>query len=522
MTQELFRRSATELSDLLARGEVSSVEVTRSHLDRIAAVDGRVRAFADVFRDRALSEAAERDAERRRGDVRGPLHGLPMSFKECFELGGLPTTLGLRKRMDRRAPRDAALVRVAKEAGAVLLGRSNLPQTMISMECRNPIFGETNNPWRLSHAPGGSSGGEAAALAAGLSPLGIGSDIGGSIRIPAHCCGIVGFKPTLDRWTNLGLVGVLPGQEAARSQAGPLARTVGDLWLLLRALDTRRMSNLDPRVPPMAWSDPFALPLSGLRIGYYEDDGLIAASPALARAVHRAVDVLRAAGAEVVPFRPPNLAEGVFSYYSGVAADGGETFAEALRGEEADPSVATLLRLCKVPTQARPILARALALRGEKRLSRMVSSMLRRTVAEYWKLTAELRNYRQEMFEALDAARIDVLLAPPLATPALPQGHSADFTLAASYTMIYNLVQFPAGVVPVTRVRADDPERPAPKDKFDHRALEIDRQSVGLPVGVQVIARPFHDETVIAVMAAIERGVAGDQGFPRTPIEPTL
>ena len=124
------------------------------------------------------------------------------------------------------------------------------------------------------------------------------------------------------------------------------------------------------------------------------------------------------------------------------------------------------------------------------------------------------------MFEALDAAQIDAMIAPPLATPAVPQGLSADFTLAASYTMLYNLVQFPAGVVPVTRVRADDPERETPRDRFERRAVEVDREAVGLPVGVQVIARPWHDETVLAVMAAIERVVALDGDFPRTPVDP--
>src|SRR5690606_16320015 len=165
-------------------------------------------------------------------------------------------------------------------------------------------FGVTRNPWNLDRVPGGSSGGEAAAVAAGLSPLGIGTDIGGSIRIPAHFCGLFGFKPTLDRWSNRGSHSGLPGQEIVRSQIGCLARSAGDVAMLWRALDPVAQSAADPRVPPLPAADPAAVDVAGLRIGYVEGDPFLEPVPALRRAVQSARDALEKAGATLVPHRP--------------------------------------------------------------------------------------------------------------------------------------------------------------------------------------------------------------------------
>jgi fatty acid amide hydrolase len=155
--------------------------------------------------------------------------------KECFDVAGRATTLGIPAWRDRIADQDSAMVRALRHAGAIVLGRTNLSQTMLYVEARNPVFGQTANPWSLAHTPGGSSGGEGAAIAAGASPLGVGTDIGGSIRTPAHFCGVAGLKPTLDRLPMKGYRTVLAGQEAVRGMGGPLARTTADLALFFPA-----------------------------------------------------------------------------------------------------------------------------------------------------------------------------------------------------------------------------------------------------------------------------------------------
>jgi fatty acid amide hydrolase len=530
----LWQASAARLASMLACGEVSAQEVLRAHLDRIAALDGRLHAFTEVFRDQAMADASASDGRRRCNEARGPLDGVPVSVKECFDVAGQTTTLGIPAWRGHIAERNASLVTLLREAGAVLLGRTNLSQTMLFAEARNPLFGQTANPWSLGHSCGGSSGGEAAAIAAGMSPLGVGTDIGGSIRTPAHFCGICGFKATLDRLPMYGYRGVLAGQEVVRSAAGPLARRVEDLELFFRAVNLERASELDPRVPPLAWSEPAPALPGGLRVGYYIDDGLLSASPALGRAVHRAADALRARGYDLVAFEPPAVCSTIAAYLGALSADGGEHVLLALRGGEVDPALVSLRLLAFMPRRARLVAARAARTVGQKSLALMLEAMGKKTVGELWRLTERLRTYRASLLSAMDAQQIELLLCPPYATCALPHGASKGFTLGSSYSILFNAAQFPAGTVPVTRVRLDEARRPngshssgiagawssLREDSLARRAAAIDDGSAGLPVGVQMVGRPWRDHLVLSAMKAIEAEVSSDDGFPQTPVEP--
>jgi fatty acid amide hydrolase len=517
MTQ-LWQLSAVDMAARLARGEVSSRELVQAHLDRIAAVDGKVRAFTAVFHDRALADADRADDERRRGMPCGALHGLPVSIKECFDFEGQATTLGIPSWRAKVASADAVMVTLFRTLGAVILGRTNISQTMLFVESRNPLFGETANPFSLAHTPGGSSGGEAAAIAAGMSPLGIGTDIGGSVRTPCHFSGIAGLKPSLDRLPMRGYRTVLAGQEAVRGQSGPLARTTVDVTFLMRALDGKAMSALDPRVPPLAWEEPSDLDVPKLRVGVYQDDGVVSPSHAVARAVDRAGEVLRARGCQVVAFTPPRVPELVEDYLAALSADGGSTLLEAMGRGEVDAVLKPLRRVATLPSSVRRGLARAMSFAGEKRTAGMLNAMGEKSVADLWRLTDRLRAYRFRVLDAMDAAKVDVIVCPVYATAALPHGLSKNFTLASSYSMVWNAVQFPAGVVPVTRVLEHETKRRAAKDSLDKQAAKVDKASVGLPIGVQVVARPWREATVLAVMQAVEDGVRGDADFPHTPV----
>lgn len=517
---ELCSKPATELASLLARGEISSVELTRAHLERIAAVDGALRAFTEVFREGALADAERADAERRQGDERGPLHGLPMSVKECFDFEGRATTMGVQARVGHRAREDAAMVKLLRRAGAVVLGRTNVSQFLLYYESFNPIFGRTSNPHRAERGPGGSSGGEAAAIAAGLSPLGVGTDIGGSIRVPAHMCGIAGLKPTVGRWPNGGVAMPSPGQGAVPEQVGPMARTVGDLELAMRALPPEWLNETDPNVPPVLWGGSSVDRLERLRVGVFVDDGLLAPSRAVARAVERAAGVLRARGCQVVAFEPPATAEVVSALLGALSADGARALSEGAEGGELEPPLRPLRALASMPAPARALLVRGLTLAGERRTAGVVAALGEKSVSAFWALSDRLRAYQRALFGALDAANIDALLCPPFATPALGHGQSQDFLAAGGYAMLWNALRCPAGVVPVTTVRPGEAERPPGIDRIDKLAAAVDRGSEGLPVGVQVVARPWADERVVVLMRAIEEGVARDEGRPRTPVDP--
>jgi fatty acid amide hydrolase len=516
----LWQKTATSLSSLLASREASAREIVGAHLERIDAVDGRIHAFTEVLRAEALAEAEASDARRAKGEERGPLDGVPVTIKECFDVRGRATTLGLPSWRGRVADADAAMLTALREAGAVVLGRTNLSQTMLYIEARNPLFGQTANPWSLAHSPGGSSGGEGAAIAAGMSPLGVGTDIGGSIRTPAHFCGVCGLKPTLDRLPMKGYRSVLVGQETVRGMGGPMARVAADIALFFRALDPRRLAALDPRVPPAPWEDPEGVRIETLRVGYYVDDGVLPASKAIVRAVERAAEALRARGATLVPFEPPGVRTMLAIYLGALSADGGAALVAALAGGEVDPVLEPLRRIAGVPAAARRVLAMTARALGQANLALMLDAMGEKTASELWALTGRLAAYRAKLLGAMDTAGVDLLVCPPCATPAVPHLASKNFSLASSYTILFNATQLPAGVVPVTRVLDAETGRTGGTDLLARQAARVDAASVGLPVGAQVVGRAWRDHEVVAVMAAIEAEVSRDRGHPGTPVEP--
>ncbi len=517
----LHTLTATELLPMLHSGDVSAVELVRALHARADECEPRVGAFAHQLRTQVLVEAERADALRRDGEPLPPLHGLPLTIKENLDTRGLPSTLGMRARKDAMADRDAVVVQLAREAGALVLGKTNVPQTLLSpMESTNALFGTTHNPWRHGHGPGGSSGGEGAAIAAGMSVAGVGTDIGGSIRTPASFCGICGIKPTNSRWSNVGSQGVLKGQEHVRAQCGPLARSVADLTLLLRTLDTPKHAALDPLVPPLPIGDPAEVDLAGLRVGYYEDDGYFTPAASMRRGVRVAAELLEAAGCAVERFTPPSVEELVHLYFSGLTADGTATLWEALDGEGFIAPLRTLGRIARMPAQARKGLAKALGLMGEKRLEGMLLSLGEKRVKLFWTLVNRRTELRSEVLRAWDLAGIDVLLAPAYMTTAAPIGMAHDFTLGFCDLARYNILDFPAGVVPVTRVRPDETDRSTLNDRLDKRAAAIELASAGLPVGIQVVGRPWREDQVLAAMAGIEAGAKKREDFPVTPVDP--
>jgi len=495
---------AAELCALLERRELSPRELVQAHLDRIEERDGKLRAFTRVFRERALAEADR--------PQQAPFFGLLVSVKENFDIAGEATTMGVVGRQGHRAARDSAMVTLLREAGAIVLGRTNLSQLCLFAECRNPLFGQTANPWSLAHTPGGSSGGEGAAIAAGMSPLGVGTDIGGSIRVPAHFCGIAGFKPTLDRLPMRGIAAGITGQEAVRAMCGPLARSARDLVFFMRSIDPRRASQLDGRAPPLAFVEE---QLGKPRVAVLIDDGVLTPSPAVQRAVRRAAEALQKRGCETVSWQPPRAREAIFLQLAAMSADGGAGLRRELRGQPVDPVLLSLMRIARLPSLVRRGLAGALR---EELPARTLRALGRKPVEELWRLTAEIRAWRFEVLASMDEAGVDLIVAPPFATPALPHFGARNAVLAASPSMLWNIAQLPAGVVPVTRVRADEARRDHPRGILGRLAARIDAQSAGLPVGVQIVGRPWADARVLAAMVAVEDEVRGDSDFPRTPV----
>ncbi len=518
---ELYRCTAVQLAQLLTRRETSSVEIVQALHHRADEVEPFIHAYAHQFREQALEEARRADEARGKGEAQGSLHGLPLTIKENIDTAGVPTTLGLRGWAHRVPERDAVVVQVARASGAIVLGKTNVPQTLLcTTETTNPLYGTTHNPWKLGYGPGGSSGGEAAAIAAGESCFGIGTDLGGSIRIPASFCGVCGLKPTGHRWSNVGSQGVMAGQELVVAQTGPMARTTKDVALLFRGLDVARQAREDPRVPPLVQQNLLRTDVSGLRIGIYDDDGFLTPAAACRRAVQEAGRALEEQGAEVVAFVPQDVEDVLTVYLRGLSSDGTERLQRALDREPLIAPLRTLGHMARLPTRIRNTLAAALRLKGDARTALLLDALGEKRVHEYWQLASRRVELRVRELERWNRLCIDALLTPAYATNAPPFGAAYDFTLGFNNLARYNLLDFPAGVVPVTRVEEHELRREPGASRVDRRAAQIQRAGLGLPIGVQIVGRPWQEDRVLAVMEAVERGVRGAPMFPATPVSP--
>src|SRR3989454_93701 len=303
---DIIYASATTLARAIRAKEISSAEVVHAYLQRIEAVNPQLNAVVQLRAEAAQAEAHAADAALARGQIMGPLHGVPMTIKDSLDTAGVITTGGTTGRSTYVPTQDATVVARLPAAGAILLGKTNTPELTLAGETDNLLYGRTNNPYDVSRTPGGSSGGAGAILAAGGSVLDIGSDTGGSIRLPAHFCGIAGIKPTSGRVPRTGhIVPFGMGAVDALTQLGPLARYIADLSLILpiiAGIDWR-----DPAIVPMPLGDPKAISIQGLRVAMHTDNGIMAPTPETAAAVRAAAVALAEAGARGEEDRPAML-----------------------------------------------------------------------------------------------------------------------------------------------------------------------------------------------------------------------
>jgi amidase len=436
---------------------MSSAEVVRACLDRIAAVDPRLNAVVQIVGDAALEHAARADAALARGESWGPLHGVPMTIKDSFETAGVITTAGTTGLASHLPDRDATVVARIKAAGAILLGKTNVPELTLRFTTDNFVYGRTNNPYDLTRIPAGSSGGAAAIVAAGGSPFDIGSDTGGSIRIPAHFCGIAGIKPSAGRVPRTGHIPFLElGAAEALTQVGPLARRVDDLTLLLPII--AGPDGVDPTVVPVGLGDPAFVRLGELRVAFYTTNGLEPPpTPETTDAIHSLARFLQALGAAVTEARPPGVDTAPGLWRELTVADGGAA--------------------------VRKLLAEL----GTQRMHPFLDWTQQgkdRPTSEYGELLVRWYRLRSDGARFLD--NFDVIIAPVNASPATRHDEPTPFR----YAYPYNLTGWPVVVV---RCAAS---------------------GEGLPIGVQVVAHPWREDVALAVAGEIEKEFGGWRAPP--------
>ncbi|MGC2261200.1 MAG: amidase [Candidatus Sulfotelmatobacter sp.] len=457
---DLIFLSAVSMAEKIRKKEISPVELVDAHLAQIEKLNPKLNAFIQVDSERARQ--AGRDAEsavRQRGTI-GPLHGVPISIKSSISVKGLRWEAGTRLRKGLVARQDAPLVARLKNAGAIILGVTNAPELLMAWETDNLLYGRTNSPWDLERTPGGSSGGEAAAIAAGMSAGGVGSDGGGSIRVPGHFSGICGLKPTPGRIPATGHFPESAGPFAAIGVVGPMTRTVADLKLFFEVLQGPDIGDTNAAPVPIRW--PSESEARKLRIGYFEDDGRTPVTPETRAAVRSAAEALRTAGFMVERFQPEGLEAARQLWWKYFVVAGGMLLRPMFDGCESDLS---------------PILKEFLdGCAGEPIHTgiSLLDAWIQRDVlrAQFF---AQMQQY-------------PILLCPAAAIPAFRhgerswqiEGKTVHYLDAWSYTEFFNLLGNPAAVVPV----GWSPD--------------------GLPIGVQIVGRPWEEENALTVAAALE------------------
>ncbi|XP_078075334.1 fatty-acid amide hydrolase 1-like [Mustelus asterias] len=500
-----------DLSISLSKGDVSPSYVLHAYLEKALDATKKFNCITEF-----LPECQAQLADLH-GTNKGLLYGIPISIKENINYKGHDSTCGLQKFLNKPASEDSVIVQVLKKQGAIPFVKTNVPQTLLSFECSNPIYGQTVNPHDTKRSAGGSSGGEAALIAAGGSILGIGTDIGGSVRFPAACCGICAFKPTANRISKIGLSGSLPGQKTFESMVGPLAKDVDSLALCMKALLCEDMFQLDPTVPPIPFNNKIYTNIKHMRIGYFESDGYWIPTPSMKRAITETKQLLEEAGHTLISFTPPRMYYAMNEIiFPGLSADKGLTLIESLKGEVIDPSLKFQMSVCTMPEALKKLLYFLL-----KPFSPRIADAFKaltgvKSVKELWKLHVSAMTYREEYIKTWGTHNIDVLLCPSIG-PAFCIGCAGKLLAASSYTIIYNLLNFPAGVVPVTKVTQEDEEelmdyKGSINDSWDKTFKKAASGGIGLPLAVQCVALPWQDELCLCFMREVEKLVKKKKG----------
>lgn len=516
----LWELTAHEWIDRLARREVSVRESVDAQIARIEAVNPAINALVVPCFEQARREADALDAKRARGESAGPLQGLPISIKECLAVAGTAATGGLVPRKALIDDTDDPHVARLRDAGGIVLGKTNVPQLMAFVETENPVYGLTRNPWHPERACGGSTGGEGALIAAGGSPLGLGTDIGGSIRVPSAFCGLFGLKPTTGRANDACGIGFSKGQRAIISQAGVLARSAADVDLGTRLVfgdvDLRREG---APLAPLAASE--TIDPTRLRVALFEDDGVFPVHAAGRRAVQEAAAHLRAAGVGVEAWTPPPLIEAQEIFYHLLSSDRGAEIRRQLRGSPVDPRIARLRFFAGRGRLFNTTLAALLRAFGQRHAADMLDCFGHGDTDHFWRTVMRQGAFQSRMHALLREGGFDAVLMPAFATPPYRHGQAADLGVAGTYASLWNVLGWPAGIVPTTRIRDDETRsRATSTDRALQAAARCDEDAAGLPVAVQIAAPAWQDATVLALMRALEPRVRATPGFPLTPVTP--
>ena len=513
----ILNASVTELLNLLNTDQITSEEILKVYHSRAITHGLRLELIAESNYQEALYLAKQCDQKRKQTPIEnraelGNLFGIPISIKDSFIQKGLDSTCGQASLCFKPNTKDGELITLLKSRGAIPFIRSSVPQTLGIIDTVNYIWGRGLNPWNNQRSIGGSSGGEGGLIASRCSPIGLGSDALGSIRIPASFCGICSFKPTAGRYCLRGHSQTGPYSRSKYSlimaNNGPLARNVDDVVLFTKELISEEGRTLDPAHPYVAWSEE-KYQAKKLRIGYVVTEEFFGASKACRRAVQESVAALKDLGYSVSEVKLPKFERMIALMVMITSSEGkGRGIFQCLSGEKPVQELVPALKMRTLPDTLKKVICSFLKLIGKNRLSTILGNALEVTTEKYHELVGEYFEIRNDIYNFFTEHKFDAIVTPAMPLPAFKHGYGGDLGIATCYNWIANCANLPAGVVPVTKVKEGEDVYTAEdcihQDSISKKCQEAIQGSVGMPVNVQVLSLPWEDEKCLAVMKAIE------------------
>ncbi|KDR65722.1 hypothetical protein GALMADRAFT_260127 [Galerina marginata CBS 339.88] len=523
---EYLKATASEIVSHIQKGEWTASQVLEAYIRRAAFAHAKTNCLTEVMLGPARQRAIELDAEfASTNRLKGPLHGVPISIKEQFEIAGVDTSVGFSQWVNKPAVKNADIINHLLDAGAIIYVKTNIPQTMFAFECSNPVWGRTTNPYNENYTCGGSSGGESALLAMDGSAAGIGTDIGGSLRIPATYCGLYSLKPASGRISFAGAKGPVPGFDGIATVAGPMGRSVADLELISRVLFGAPCSNHS--IAPLPFRE-VQLPKK-LKFGYYTSDNYIKASPACKRAVLETVEALREAGHECIEVQLPETNRAVNLFVALTSSDGYKTMLSHLGPDPKESALFLVTLGPKLPSVVRTFAAWILeSFMGDKMFADNLRVAKAKSVTDYWKLNAQRDEYAQMFYEKVwSEYGVDNIIAPVQAIPQLPHGGCDNFSALAAATILYNVIDMPVGCLPVTRV---DPSKDQLTEEWNKepghgspvmetgiyrgkKPLYDPDATKGMPINIQIVGKKWEEEKILAIMNVVDEALGKGRGF---------
>ncbi|PWN51892.1 amidase signature enzyme [Violaceomyces palustris] len=581
LEREIIQSDITDIVQGIKSKRWTSTNVLHAFFKNARKAHRRINCLTEIAFETASIKAADLDRHfAETGELVGPLHGVPISFKELFHIKGTQMTLGFSSWLSRPiSDKSSSMVMLMEHLGGVPFVKTNVPQTMLAFECNNPLYGRTLNPYSPDHTCGGSSGGEAALLACDGSPLGLGSDIGGSLRIPVGYCGVYSIKPSVGRFPKANGADFAKGFEGVKVVEGPICRSAKDLELIYTKmvetfqipkvaeekegsdeaveLELKYESLMDKlgaegnqfqSLRP-AWLDPLRVAkVRGrpLRIGYYYTDGFIKTTPACYRAVDEAVESLRSkySDKEVklvkIPVSLLGALESLTLFTGMTSSDGYDMLTDPHLGKDkADPTLFLPLLLARMSKLTRSVLAFVASfLLRDWMLALTIKAMGRKSTKDYQKLVAKRDEFREKWHERVwKNLDLDGIIAPVQASPAVPHKGATNLSMLCSSTVLYNILDCAVTICPVTRVdrsldyfkEKDDIESKSEEGRKRYRTWKEDKEQNacshlvnfelytkgvydavkmdGLPVGVQVVTKPYEEEKAIGLLKLLDQAL---------------